>query len=71
MIINQFKNRIMAKSFLIFTLLLIAMTGYAQVNGDSTKRTKEFLITTTSLISGNYGLQYKLKYLKNPFLDWD
>lgn len=68
MIINQFENRIMAKSFLIFTLLLIAMTGYAQVNGDSTKRAKEFLITTTSLISGDYGLQYKVKVFKKSFL---
>jgi hypothetical protein len=68
MIVNKFKNDIMTKSLLIFTLLLITMTGYTQVSSDSTKRTKEFLITTTSLTSGNYGLQYKINVFKKSFI---
>lgn len=58
----------MTRLLLILAILLITMTGYAQVNNDSTKSTKEFLITTTSLTSGNYGLQYKVKLFKKSYL---
>jgi hypothetical protein len=70
-IINEYKqiqNGTMTKPFLILALLIMAMTVHAQVDGDSTKRTKEFLITTTSLTSGNYGLQYKVKVFRKAFL---
>jgi hypothetical protein len=58
----------MTKTYLILALLILSMTAHAQLNGDSTKRTKEFLITTTSLTSGNYGLQYKVKVFRKAFL---
>ncbi len=58
----------MAKPFLILAFLILTMNVHAQVSCDSAKRTKEFLITTTSLTSGNYGLQYKVKVFRKAFL---
>jgi hypothetical protein len=57
----------MKKHLLTVALSLIAMICYSQENSDSTKRTQEILLTTSSFSSG-FGLQCKVKVFKRSFL---
>jgi len=58
----------MKRNIGLLTFLLIANITFSQSNVDSTKRTKEILITTNSLTSGNYGFQFKMKVFNNSYL---
>ena len=58
---------IITRISLIMALFFMIGKTYSQVSSDSTKRTKEFIITSTSLFSQNYGLQYKVQIRKNKF----